>query len=337
MAAAERSDEGTSLKDVFEQGFLLHSQIEDDDEPSTSEAFQKKVTTAVDHFLRATEMVNSLGLFSTNEELAEVPTSELRFLLLPAFLGDLFLRKMDPDRLTILNIAKVYFVDYLRRCKNYGVTNIDLSRFMENSNSLVAREQSINQMANSRQEKIARYKEQKEQERRLKELKAVFSEPSKADLDEDDQRSFYVLLLKFWINKVLEHLTSLHSEIEIVEHMKTLNKNGDKSKQESTSASAKSQQSFKPILITRQMIKDKVFGAGYPGVPTMTQEEFLEKEIMEGKVVLDYKDDQNHDKSKKSDDESDDDDEPDKLQKKRDWDEWKDDHRRGWGNRENMG
>ena len=35
--------------------------------------------------------------------------------------------------------------------------------------------------------------------------------------------------------------------------------------------------------------QDKVFGAGYPGVPTMTQEEYLEKEIMEGKVVLDYK------------------------------------------------
>ena len=34
--------------------------------------------------------------------------------------------------------------------------------------------------------------------------------------------------------------------------------------------------------------QDKVFGAGYPGVPTTTQEEYLEKEIMEGKVVLDY-------------------------------------------------
>ena len=31
-----------------------------------------------------------------------------RFLLLPAFLGDLFLRQMSPDRLTILNISKVY-------------------------------------------------------------------------------------------------------------------------------------------------------------------------------------------------------------------------------------
>ena len=39
---------------------------------------QEKVTTAVDQFVRVTEMVNSLGLFSTNEELAEVPTSELR-------------------------------------------------------------------------------------------------------------------------------------------------------------------------------------------------------------------------------------------------------------------
>lgn len=37
MAAAE---EESSLKDVFEQGFLLHCQIEDSDEPSNSEAFQ---------------------------------------------------------------------------------------------------------------------------------------------------------------------------------------------------------------------------------------------------------------------------------------------------------
>lgn len=335
MAAAE---EESSLKDVFEQGFLLHCQIEDSDEPSSSEAFQEKVTTAVDQFVRATEMVNSLGLFSTNEELAEVPTSELRFLLLPAFLGDLFLRQMSPDRLTILNISKVYFVDYLKRCKNYGVTDIDLSRYTENSSSAEANSRSISQMANSRQEKIARYKERKEQERRLKELKSLISDPSKVTVDEDIQRNYYVLLLKFWVNKAVEHITSLHSEIEILEHMATLKRNGgDNSRQESTAGTTKSQQAFKPILITRQMIKDKVFGAGYPGVPTMTQEEYLEKEIMEGKVVLDYKDEQINDKSKKSDDESEDEDDPAKLQKKRDWDEWKDDHRRGWGNRENMG
>lgn len=44
----------------------------------------------------------------------------------------------------------------------------DLSRYTENSSAVEANSKSISQMANSRQEKIARYKEQKEQERRLK-------------------------------------------------------------------------------------------------------------------------------------------------------------------------
>lgn len=44
MAAAECADE-TSLKDVFEQGFLLHSQIEEGDEPSNSEVFQVRLMT----------------------------------------------------------------------------------------------------------------------------------------------------------------------------------------------------------------------------------------------------------------------------------------------------
>ena len=51
-----------------------------------------------------------------------------------------------------------------------GMFSQDLSKYIENSSSLVA-EKSINEMAVSRQEKIARYKEQKEQERRLKVVK----------------------------------------------------------------------------------------------------------------------------------------------------------------------
>jgi len=44
----------------------------------------------------------------------------------------------------------------------------DLSRYTETSSTLETKEKNISQMANSRQEKIARYKEQKEQERQLK-------------------------------------------------------------------------------------------------------------------------------------------------------------------------
>lgn len=209
---------------------------------------------------------------------------------------------------------------------------MDLSRYYEETDEPRVEEKSINQMANSRQEKIARYKEQKEQEKRIKELQNILGESSRPVTDEDTQRSYYVLLLKFWVNKVVDHLASLQSEVEILKHMQTL-----KGREDDRAVTTKPQQSFKPILITREMIRNKVFGAGYPSVPTMSQEEFLEKEILEGKVVLDYKEDQMKNKGKTSDDESESEDDPVKLQKKRDWDEWKDDHRRGWGNRENMG
>ena len=42
--AAANVEEGTSLRDIFEQGFILHSQLEDDDEPSSSEIFQVMIT-----------------------------------------------------------------------------------------------------------------------------------------------------------------------------------------------------------------------------------------------------------------------------------------------------
>ena len=38
--AAENVDKGISLRDIFEQGFILHGQLEEDDEPSSSEMFQ---------------------------------------------------------------------------------------------------------------------------------------------------------------------------------------------------------------------------------------------------------------------------------------------------------
>ncbi|KAK2561407.1 Immunoglobulin-binding protein 1, partial [Acropora cervicornis] len=314
MAAAEECTDERSLKTVFEEGYLLHGQIEDDETPSNSDVFQKKVSKAVIHFVRATEMVNSLGLY----------------FLLPAFLGDLFLRQILPDRKTVLNIAKVYFMDFLKRCKNYGVTDIDLSKYTEDSSSPCERGKSLNQMANSRQEKIARYKEQKEQERKLKELQKILNDATKSVLDEDTQRCYYTLLLKFWVNKVVEHLSSLLSEMEILEHMKTVKKDEKHNHNADRAPSAKTLQ---PILITREMTKAKVFGAGYPSVPTMTQEEFLEKEILEGKVVLDFEEyvnfapfvsNQTKSKSKEHSEESDSEEDPAKLQKQRDWDEWRD-------------
>ena len=45
-----------------------------------------------------------------------------RYLLLPALLGDLTLQQDTGERLDLLHRARVYFVDYLQRCKDYSIT-----------------------------------------------------------------------------------------------------------------------------------------------------------------------------------------------------------------------
>ena len=46
-----------------------------------------------------------------------------RYLLLPAILGELTLRITGEDRLEVVQKGKTYFVDYLKRCRQYGVTS----------------------------------------------------------------------------------------------------------------------------------------------------------------------------------------------------------------------
>ena len=36
------------------------------------------------------------------------------------------------------------------------------------------------------------------------------------------------------------------------------------------------------------MLQKGIFGLGYPSIPTVSQEDYIEKEIRQGKVVLDY-------------------------------------------------
>ena len=47
--------------------------------------------------------------------------SRHRYFLLPVLLGDLTLQ-VNEDRLDVLHKARVYFVDYLQRCKSYSIT-----------------------------------------------------------------------------------------------------------------------------------------------------------------------------------------------------------------------
>lgn len=230
----------------------------------------------------ATRLVSSLGLFSSNENVDEVATSDLKFFLLPVLLGDLSLKLNSDDRLGILNIAEIYFQDFLQRCREYSVGGVHIPEREE----LITVEEAprhpgpmgFEEMARQREEKIRKFRETKELESKLIELKKALENPSS---DETIVRDYYLLLLKKFIFSTIEELQSISQEKPIVEHIAKIKKGSG-----ATKLPPHVNKPLKPIIITRDAAQKAVYGLGYPSIPAMTVEELVNQRMKDGWCVF---------------------------------------------------
>ncbi|CAI4231709.1 unnamed protein product [Auanema sp. JU1783] len=291
-----------------------------------------------------TRDVSALSLFSDNESIDELPPSSLPFLLLPAYLGFLHGNGCSDiqQRLDELRKAEIYYKDFLQRLKDYGVIDFELWWSVEDDereedSKVCPKNSNIEQ---SREKKIERFKLQKELEAKLKSLSVVCSQGVNNDAD---TRDLYMTQLKFWANKVYDELCSVEAEIPLVKRMlrgPEANENDDEKKQQP-------RKPLKTFTITRDQQQKKVFGLGYPSIPTLTVDEWYSQRFenagSHGTVPGPSNAPQSHDHKDddcSSKDGSDDDDSEAEEEKRRGrihMDEYKDTHRRGWGNTHNKG
>ncbi|KAK6039860.1 hypothetical protein COOONC_22635 [Cooperia oncophora] len=83
---------------------------------------QTRQSQTVTSFENLTRAVSALGLFSDNEEVEDMPTSSIPFLLIPCYLGVAHHNTTtEPShRADQLQLAKVYYRDFLKRLRSYG-------------------------------------------------------------------------------------------------------------------------------------------------------------------------------------------------------------------------
>ncbi|NXS52596.1 IGBP1 protein, partial [Brachypteracias leptosomus] len=345
MAEGAGAGAGPRLAELLAAGRRLWEEVETGTEPSSAApAVQDKVRRGLDALQRAAAMVAQLDLFSENEELEEIASADLKYLLLPALLGALTLKQVDLSRrLEHLESARAHFWRFLKLCRSYGLGTFQLPPASaspagdEDAGSPSPRgptgaQPSLVSMALSRQAKIERYNQKKELENRLASIR-TFVESGQAD--EDQTREFYILQIQKWINTSLEEIESIDQEMVILRSRGTV-------KQASAAPHGPSRQArapLKPFILTRDAAQAKVFGAGYPGLPTMTVDEWYEQRGRQGvlsaqRAPAGITDEELQKRQQEKKEEEDDE---EALQKARSWDDWKDTHPRGYGNRQNMG
>lgn len=80
-------------------------------------------------FEDATKLVSLVDMFSDNETFEEVATENIKYFLLPALLGKLITKICgSDDRMHLVKVAEIYFVDFLKRLKTYGLTDIEIPK-----------------------------------------------------------------------------------------------------------------------------------------------------------------------------------------------------------------
>lgn len=312
---------------------------------------QEDVKKCIKMLEDSTRMVNMSGMFSKNETHEEISTNNLRYLLLPFLLAQSTLKLTNAqDRKNIVDVAKIYYDDFLKRCEEYGLCERSTTAVSKNQDIILNEIQRLTQMAQQRNQKLQKYQQKKDLKDQISQLKVAME---RDHTDEEIMRNFYLKLIKACVWETQDELSTLEQEFEILEHIAKLKEHDPEfRKQSESTASSKRPSStvpLKPIIITKDQLQKAVYGAGYPSLPIYSVEEFYDQRVaagifpsaeqvakqnsLQGRCEIDQEAELAKEEEEKELKVEEDD--PEQLQRSRDMDEYKDDHRRGYGNRYN--
>ncbi|TVU50800.1 hypothetical protein EJB05_02190 [Eragrostis curvula] len=217
-AAAEEDD--LPLPALFDKASRLHSLA------SSSSLDQEEVRKGVDLLRRCDEMVSKLGLFSSNETKEDVSTANLKYLLVPYYLGEMTEKIAQEDRIPILKASQDHLKEFISICEALELIPADeLESF---------RQKHPDTAANRRAQKIARFSRQKAAQTKLQEIKerkerrgrslraAALSAPTEAgeedDLEDDgeEEREAWLATISLALCKAFDLLDMLKKEEEML-------------------------------------------------------------------------------------------------------------------------
>ncbi|CAK9303380.1 unnamed protein product [Gordionus sp. m RMFG-2023] len=291
----------TDFAQIFDMSYKFIRNISDID--VSSKVNQIQISDVIKKLEDLTKKLSCNGVFSDNENINEVEPN--------------YINLLNSDRLNHLRLAKEYYEDFFKICKNYS---IKYKHFLANTS---------NNPDNIRNEKIANYKLQQNYDLELENLeKLIKSSAYKLTEDgyNDILKNYYIKLIEKFANQSQNELNLINLEIKVIED----NKSGTIHKNETIHIPPKTQ-SYIPLINQRTKLKDKVFGKGYPSLPTMTPAEWYDDK-MERECAHATHSSHSPEPQKAPENV-----EEESLKQKREYDDWKDTHRRGWGNTYNMG
>ncbi|GAB2249728.1 hypothetical protein Droror1_Dr00013087 [Drosera rotundifolia] len=216
--------EEMTLPALFEQARKIHQSASD------STIDQDEIRKGCEVLERCEEMIGKLGLFSNNETEEDISTANLKYLLVPYFLGELLEKISGQDRIQTLKASQAKLKEFTSFCEAMELIPQEELESTGQSGS--------NSGADQRARKIARFKRQKAAESKLLEIKerrerrgrstraATLSTPAEAgeedvhDEDGEEEREAWLTTISLALWKALDLLEMLKLEEDMLSAMR---------------------------------------------------------------------------------------------------------------------
>lgn len=303
MASPAEID-GLSLGQLFSLGQSVLTELDDSSLSSIDPEYQAQVSKGFQMLTRADDLVSKLAIFSDNEILDDINTNDLKFLLIPAYLGNLTLKINSPDRRSVLDKSREYLQRFLSTCQDHALVqkqDLGLMEKLQHKAPNVAASQ-------QRDEKIARFKRERAVKQHIAQLRQqldAVGNKEDEDRDVDDvEREWVEALIELEILKALENWHAIEQEMVMVKEMEAMKEMREKTgrdvsldEREPQQASRATWGKDKPMLSKegrplqpfvimnkREQLKSQVFGYGH-NLPTMTIDEYLDQEMERGNII----------------------------------------------------
>ncbi|KAL2821631.1 TAP42-like protein [Aspergillus granulosus] len=329
---------------------------------SNTDTYRKDVNATIAKLEECQRLVGALSMFSSNELLEDIATSDLPYLTVDYLIAELLQRSYNADREATLQRVLQQFETYLARIDDYALLNPKdkklYDRYVANPTSFSLTQ--TNDAATRRDVKISRFKEEKELKQRLEYLA---KNQHQLQSDEDDVRQLYLAEINLYTHQAFQSLDLLTQELSMLSMIRKMpprpepsdendqrrrNRGSDANYSERLdppisqllqggkfgpllSKDGKPMQPF-TLLDRRTQLRDGVFRSGH-NLPTMTIDEYIEEEHRRGNVLKGgeqsgQREEIDEDDLEKADEET---------MKARQWDEFKEANPRGSGNTLNRG
>ncbi|KAK8690428.1 hypothetical protein V6N13_073961 [Hibiscus sabdariffa] len=216
--------EDMSLAAWFEQARKIHLAS------TESGADQDLVKKGCEVLGKCEDMINKLGLFSSNETKDDISTTNLKYLLVPFYLAELTEKLARDERIQILKVSQAKLKEFISFC--------EAMELVPQEELEASSQGASNSFADRRALKIARFRRQRAAEAKLTEIKerkerrgrstkaAALSTPvevgedDQLDDDGEEEREAWLTTISLAICKAFDLLEMLKKEEEMLSAIK---------------------------------------------------------------------------------------------------------------------